>query len=220
MSGRQRDIFPIPTFDNISYDRHAVSHCTRKRLSRKNKVLAWANEGITVLNRVGSDHPWSASNKPSGASILAAQNILNAYKSMPPPPADFCSEGALTELLNTSGFYTSCRTDIQSYAKDLVSWPSAGAKAVELQHHLDGANRELLLDWRTAMLRTPQDFTQYIANSNPLKPYIDPELAGSPLSYSGFLERLHEAGMLRFRLARERSGALGLFFYQKERWCS
>ena len=55
MSGRQRDIFPIPTFDNISYDRHAVSHCTRKRLSRKNKVLAWANEGITVLNRVGSD---------------------------------------------------------------------------------------------------------------------------------------------------------------------
>ena len=216
MSVRQRDIFPIPTFDNISYDRHAVSHCTRKRLSRKNKVLAWANEGITVLNRVGSDLPLSASNKPSGASILAAQNILNAYKSMPPPPADFCSEGALTELLNTSGFYTSCRTDIQSYAKDLVSWPSAGAKAVELQHHLDGANRELLLDWRTAMLRTPQDFTQYIANSTPLKPYIDPELAGSPLSYSGFLERLHEAGMLRFRLAQEKSGALGLFFIKKK----
>ena len=183
MIPRQRDLFPIPTFDCVSFDRRSVSHCTRKRLSKKNKVISWANEGITVLNRVGSDHPSVACDRPSGASILAAQNILNAYKSMPPPPSGFCSEGALTELLNTSGFYTSCRTDIQSYAKDLVSWPSAGAKAVELQHHLDAANRELLLDWRTAMLRTPQDYSHYIANSKPLKPYIDPELADSPSSY-------------------------------------
>ena len=216
MSLRQRDIFPIPAFGKLDFDRQSVSHCTRKRLTRKNKILSWADEGIAVLNRVGCDHPAPLISKPSAASVLAAENIFHAYKSMPPPPSGFCAEGALSELLNSSGFYTSSRTDIQSYAKDLVSWPARGAKAVELQHHLDRANSELLLDWRTAMLRSPQDYTQYIANSKPLKPYIDPELADHPSTFSEFLTRLHDAGMLRFRLAKERSGALGLFFIKKK----
>ena len=55
MSMRQRDVFPIPLIPKHSFVYREVSHSIRKRLNRKNKVVEWANEGIDILNLVGTD---------------------------------------------------------------------------------------------------------------------------------------------------------------------
>ena len=132
MAVRQRDVLPIHAFDYHNFDRRSVSHCVRKSLTRKNKCLSWANEGVSVVNRIGADYPVPVSSNPGNASILAAQNIFHAYRQMPPPPTSLTSEGALTELLTSSGYYTCDRTDIRPYSKESISWPAQGSQAVEL----------------------------------------------------------------------------------------
>ena len=216
MAHRQRDVLPIRQLDGYSFDRSSVSHSIRKRLCLKNQKVSWANEGISVINRIGADFPVaSLHSEPGAASLLAAQNIWSAYKQMPPPQ---CSspEGALTELLTSSGYYSSIRTDVRPYSKESISWPAQGSRAVELENHLGVADRQILIDWESTMLRGQDDYHSYISQQKSFKPYFDPELADNHSTYGDFLTRLHAAGMLRFRASHETCGALGIFFVRKK----
>jgi len=209
MSMRQRDVFPIPMIPTHNFVYKDVSHSTRKRLNRKNKIVEWANEGLDVLNVVGTDELHSSPTQPSLASSMAREQIHAAYAALPPPPEGLSREGALSELLASGGFYSENRTDIQPHAKDRVSWPASGSKAVSLLNGVCPADRKLLHNWGSYMLRSNDDYHHHIAKNPKIKPYVDPQLSGNPSIYADFLTRLHDAGMLRFRKAQESSGALG-----------
>ena len=117
---------------------------------------------------------------------------------MPPPPALSSPEGALTELLTSSGYYSSIRTDVRPYSKESISWPAQGSRAVELENHLGVADRQILIDWESTMLRGQDVFHFYILQQKSLKLDFDPELADNHSTYGDFLTRLHAAGMFRF----------------------
>ena len=166
---RQRDVFPIPTKPRHNFVYKEVSHSIRKRLTRKNRVVEWANEGIDVLNEVGTDGTPSVPTTPSLTSVLASEHIHAAYADLPPPPVGLSREGALSELLASGGFYSENRTDIQPYAKDRVSWPACGSKAVSLLDGVGSADRKLLLDWKLKPKRVGTPYPDYPSNTQAAK---------------------------------------------------
>ena len=213
---RQRDVLPLPKFDLFHFDRKLVSQSVTRRLRKKNRILAWANEGIDVLNHLGrgeSHRPHFVRGNLS--SRLASQHILDAYSSIPPPPEDFCPEGALRELLGSAGLYGEASSDVLPYAKELVSWLSCGSHPVDLQAGLPEADRKLLHTWDTSMLRTGSEYQQHIKQNPPLRPYVDPAL-NNPRAYADFLLTLRKAGMLKWRRAPNRKPDLGIFFVGKK----
>ena len=188
---RQRDILPLPSFDLNLFDRNLVSRSISRRLSRKNRTVEWANDGIHTLHRLGcgiSKRPLDAG--PPGAGTRAAvAHIHHAYASLGKPPDSITFEGALSELLSGAGYYNDSRVDIAPYDKDRVSWPDKGAIPVPLAAHLDKADCENLANWESFMLRDKQDFRQHISNSKTCKPYCDPSLFASRKTYADFLLR-------------------------------
>ena len=82
---------------------------------------------------------------------------------MPPPPAFSSPERALTELLTSSGYYSSIRTDVRPYSKESISWPAQGSRAVGLVDHLGVADRQILIDWESTMLRGQDDYHSYMS---------------------------------------------------------
>ena len=70
MAHRQRDVLPIRQLDGYSFDRSSVSHSIRKRLCFKNQKVSWANEGISVINRIGADFPVASPHSEPGAASL------------------------------------------------------------------------------------------------------------------------------------------------------
>ena len=218
-SARQRDVLPMPPFELHSFDRNCLSRCSIRRLTRKNKILSWANEGIGVLNQLGCGQgtqvPLPSSHLSQG-TFRAREHVAKAYGSLERPPDSLSSEGALSALLANAGFYSDCRNDILPYAQDKVSWPARGSKPVSLVDGLAPADRKLLHNWDSYMLRDSDDYHTHISTHHVYKPYCDPELMRDPTSYGKFLQRLHDAGMLRWRVATEKQGALGIFFVKKK----
>ena len=75
---------------------------------------------------------------------------------------------------------------------------------------LPEADRDMLSDWKVNMLRDAADSHNHLSNSQVHNPYIDPGLMSSHDTYASFLNRLHDAGMVRLRRASvdKRSGNL------------
>jgi hypothetical protein len=107
--------------------KHKQSRSVSKRL--KSHALNWANSGITALNELSGFEisPGSNSYPPQVADVHAY--IRDTYLQLPPPAACGVSrEGALSELLQSSGAYSDERSDLAPYDKSLVSWPQMGFK--------------------------------------------------------------------------------------------
>ena len=214
---RQRDILPLPNYDKHIFDSN-ISTNIKRRLRRKNKSLDWANECVDVLNRVGSDGAQVSSGfvPQNSASAQASQHILETFCEMPGPPPDTSPEGALTELLESAGFYSHSRADVLPYEKEHVSWPDCGSRPVEIVGGLLPTDRSNLINWETELLRDSKDYKSHIANSKVVRPYVDPLLANDPKLYGDFLLRLNLAGMLKWRVSNGERSSLGFFFVRKK----
>ena len=70
---RHRDILPMPFTARHNFEHKQGSQSIRKRLSRKNRVIDWADEGIQVLNSLGAAPKVSASTTFSSSFFVAAQ---------------------------------------------------------------------------------------------------------------------------------------------------
>ena len=215
---RQRDLFPLPLLDAPHGVSRAVCRSTARRIQRKAKWRTWANDGILTLNSLcgrGSGGP-----RASGFSTVAIEvsnKIGDAYASLGPPPSDLPSpEGALSELLGADSFYSGERLGVAPYAKDLVSWPAPGSQPMCLRDGLALADRDRLDHWKDHMQRRPADAAHILAESGLHRAHNDQELFRSPACYGDFLCRLDAAGMLRWRIAGDESGVLGVFFVRKK----
>jgi hypothetical protein len=216
---RQRDVFPLRSFDKITFDRSLLSRCVIRSLTAKNKTLDWANLGVASLNELSGVDNLDVSSSDAGprGAQLAQDNILKNYVSMGKPASDLSPEGALHELLGKSSFYDASRTDIQPYSKERCSWPDCGSSPIRLIDHIHPADRSQLSNWQVCMLRSNTDYLKFKQLSSVSKPYIDPTLMSTQHNYSGFLKRLDSAGMIRWTVSKAPGHALGIFFIRKKR---
>ena len=182
----------------------------------------WANRCIDSLNSLsGADAQASVPREAQNqSSRLALDHVLRAFNDMGRPPADLSPEGALQELLGGQAWYDQVRADLAPYAKDRVSWPPVGTRPVSLVHHLPSADSHRLSHWESHLLKAdaPTSHPHNPKQQNTItKPYNDPILTHDRKSYGGFIQRLAERGMIRFRLPSfgERP-KLGIFFVKKK----
>ena len=194
---RQREILPLQPFESFVFERRSISRCYARSLTRKNKTLAWASAGTGSLNKIGGDGspaPHPSTKLCAGASV-AQSHTLGRYSEMGRPPEPLEPEGALHELLAKSSYYDSVLTDIQPYSKQLVSWPDAGSVPTSLVDNVHPADRNMLMDWKSLVLRDTTDYLEHLRTSQIFEPYIDPTLMSSPGVYASFLTRLRSADM-------------------------
>jgi len=215
---RQRDLFPLPYFEEKSFDSsRSLSRVVKRRLLRRQHTVEWINDGVHCLNRLAGVPSAAPPGSIPAASKVALDNIAQQYLRLGPPPADGSKpEGALHELLGASSVYHSERQDLRSYARDLVSWPTTGNRPMCVGDGLAAADKEWLHDWQVHLLRDKQAFEQDAAAFGAHRIYCDPLLFRSPKKYASFLSELKSRGMLRWRKAKGEAGKLGVFFVAKK----
>jgi hypothetical protein len=215
---RVRDVLPLPSFVPFSFDRHRLSRSSIRNLTRKNKILDWANAGVKSLNHLGEKGPAEPApgSKLSAGTRFAQSHILQCYQDVGSPPCTFSPEGALHELLSKSSYYSDVRDDIIPYSKETVSWPERGSRPVSLGSILPEADCDMLSNWKVNMLRDAADYHNHISKSQTHKPYIDPGLMSPHDTYASFSSRLHDVGMVRWRCSSGDKSALGIFFVNKK----
>jgi hypothetical protein len=101
---RVRDVLPLPSFVPFSFDRHRLSRSSIRNLTRKNKILDWANAGVKCLGHLGEKGPAEPApgTKLSAGTLFAQSHILQCYQDVGSPPCTLSLEGALHELLSKS----------------------------------------------------------------------------------------------------------------------
>ena len=206
---RQGDLFPLPYLDepNFASDKH-VSRSVRRRHLRRYHWTHWANDGIHSVNVLSGRGAHAAKGSPCpAASEQVALDIGNTYRGLGPPPADLLPPGgALRGLLNKAGYYNADRPDLGSYVKDNVSWPAVGSTPMQLVAGLAEADRARLNDWERLMLRDPAKAAEIRHRAGLRRPHCDKDLFKNPRVYGDFLNRLADAGMVRFEPAGRREG--------------
>ena len=100
MGPRQRDLFPLPSFDKHILDTQPVSRSIRRRIQKKNNNIDWANEGVRTLNHLSGVQSTDSDScvAPNASSAESSQHLFDAYADMPPPDSELSPEGALSEL--------------------------------------------------------------------------------------------------------------------------
>jgi len=170
------------------------------------------------------------------ASAAALEEVRGAFQDLGSPTDPLLTpDGALREFLHSTSVYSQDRFDVKPYSRDVVSWPPVGSKAVSLADGLPEADRSLLADWKTHMLRSTLDNNTLMSDlklshnlhSNTSahedtsskkvkKAYCDPALFRNTSVYADFLRRLDAGGMLHWVPAHSRRGVLGVFFVAKK----
>ena len=125
------------------------------------------------------------------------QNIQKKYLDVPAPPNDIFPEEALRALLGSSKVYVSDRPDLMSYDKSKVAWPPVGSAPVNVVDVSRAADSEMLNDWQRHLLLGPDERRDDLADE-PVKPYCDPVLMRSALSYGEFISELARRGLVGF----------------------
>ena len=173
---RQRDILPLPALDVHFLSRSTcLSRNSRRRIIRRNHKLSWANDAIHTLNVLGGHSPSAADDhsRISVASAAALEEVRGAFQDLRSPTDPLLTpDGALREFLHSTSVYSQDRFDVKPYSRDLVSWPPVGSKAVSLADGLPEADRSLLADWKTHMLRSTLDSNTLMSDHNMVYDHI------------------------------------------------
>jgi hypothetical protein len=215
-SERQRDVFPLPSFDSGPLlGGGGFSRSSARRAASKAGWTSWANDGIEALNQLSGFRSFSAG-ITSEVQSQVLDNIRDAYRpfsksSGEPPP----SSGALRELCGASPSYDHNRGDVKSYAEAKVAWPAVNSSPVPLGKCLRSADSEWLQDWQR-MLRDPAE-AQELRDTLALKRhYTDPILRHNRSEYGKFVRQMHSRRMIRFKVSDGKAGRLGIFFVGKK----
>ncbi|CAK0810182.1 unnamed protein product, partial [Prorocentrum cordatum] len=187
------------------------------RLRRSDVLLQWADQGIDALNCLYGH----AGAPPSAPANLGQQTSLNfledCYLGMGAMPSEpgFCEE-ALRELLSGSTVYAEDGGARVPCSKELVSWPEVGSSPVDLVGCLTQDDADWARDWPHNLLKTPDEALLGARQACPRGPFVDPRLARDPVLHGDFVRRLHQCGMLRFKVASTAKHMIGVFFARKK----
>ena len=198
---RQRDIFPLPSFDSGPLlGGGGFSRSSARRAASKAGWTSWANDGIEALNQLSGYKTFSAG-ITSEVQSLVLDNIRDAYRpfsksSGEPPP----SSGALKELCGTSPSYDHNRGDVKSYAEAKVAWPAVNSLPVPIGTCLRPADSEWLQDWQR-MLRDPAEAKELRDTLALKRHYTDPILRNNHTEYGKFVRQMRSRHMIRFKIS-------------------
>ena len=167
------DIFPVPYLPAVDASPcSGPSRTTRRRREHKAHVTSWIHDAISTRTVLGGRGGPVGGGGVAGAGIrTAVDQVVDTFHKHGAPLTDMCSDGALRELLGTSGFNSHDRADVKSYNKDLVSWPPTGTRPAGLLGCFREADREALHDWQRPMLRDPVDFAALVAETGGVRPH-------------------------------------------------
>ena len=122
---------------------------------------------------------------------------------------------ALWELCGSaSRYFPTEQFLVAPYTEDLVSWPPEGTVASPIEGLLSGADRTMVCEWETSILRDESERRSHFTLASRVQPYLEPSLVKRPEVYSDFLRRLEAAGMLTWRVGGP--SLLGTFFVRKK----
>eukprot|EP00438_Fugacium_kawagutii_P030809 Skav229499 [mRNA] locus=scaffold2455:119515:131643:- [translate_table: standard] len=200
---RQRNIFPLPEIpEGAQSDPHSDGW---ERL---------ANGGIKALNELsGCINSVPSKNKPTRAQRRVLSHIASAYQEATCAVDIDPGESCLAELCASSKIYQTDRSDVVSYARDLVSWPEVETFPVALQGCLPQADGEWLATWQQQRLKLP---SEVVRDPQLKQPHTDPILKHNPNEYIGFLRELVNRNMIKFKRDSGEKAELGVFFVKKK----
>ena len=127
-SSRTRDVFPLPCVNSPILEKQSQSsRVIRQRSLRKFRTVNWLNDGIAVLNDLAGRGRFSQG-VPNFAQRLALDQLLRRTSASDVrrrvPPAGFCPEESLKEILHSSHAYGDSCT-VAPYLGGLGVLPSA-----------------------------------------------------------------------------------------------
>ena len=134
-----RELLPAPLpFPGEQVSRTSLARSTRRRLERRMRWQAWANDAVTSLNDVGGFGSYDAVSGGSGAQRQCLSVLCEAFRRLPPPPADLDAAGALRALCGSAPGYVVEELPRVQYRRELVSLPPVGMQFSSLETLLDG----------------------------------------------------------------------------------
>ena len=211
---RQRDIFPLPmpaVLPSADAAAAARSRSTRKHM-RKHHISSLSHEAVCCLNDLVGLPAGNVSAHLKDKQSACLGHIHSLCKEFGAPPDELSPSGALTELCKDSPSYVGSSTCVP-FNEDLVSWPPQGSKAVDATSVLGSEARDMLIGWKSRLLRSPSDAAAQLVASGISRPYIDPALRNRS-EYSKFLLWLASCDMVAWKINLPQK--IGVFFVKKK----
>ena len=174
-----------------------------------------SNETISALNSAAG-YAEGARLRPSAAQRAVLERIVEAHMLLGPPPAGLTREASFREMLAPASPYAAATVPAKlgSYVRELVSRPAAGTHAVPLEDLLSGTALDHYTHFTSRHVLKGAAAAPLFEKQAVLKPYWDPILGQGGKAYEGFVEDLHESGMLAF--TSQPSCAASVFFVKKK----
>lgn len=198
---RWRELFPLPLCEDV--ERQAgLSVSARRRRAHVRSTVEQTNSVIRSLNEMyAPSHKgeFSFFSSPSSAQKACQREIFKEVSRHKRPPSCMSMREAVQELLQTDLAYSGeVATTVRSYDKDLLSIPSSGNQAVDLNSVLDEVGRDTIGDPQRCMLLSEDEWGMEIEKNDPITTYMDPALRDDLALYCSFIQDLHSCGMLEF----------------------
>lgn len=198
---RWRELFPLPLCEDV--ERQAgLSVSARRRRAHVRSTVEQTNSVIRSLNEMyAPSHKgeFSFFSSPSSAQKACQHEIFKEVSRHKRPPSCMPMREAVQELLQTDLAYSGeVATTVRSYDKDLLSIPSSGNQAVDLNSVLDEVGRDTIGDPQRCMLLSEDEWGMEIEKNDPITTYMDPALRDDLALYCSFIQDLHSCGMLEF----------------------
>ena len=200
---RQRNIFPLPQFSSDGQSG-----------SLGIDWVSMVNRGINALNVLsGCANSQFSQQKPTRVQCRALKHISDSFK-------DVCSvvetdpgRSCLEDLCSSSRLYQADRSDVVSYARELVSWPKVETRPIPICECLPCTDLERLATWRQHTLKPPESLE---VEGCVKRPYTDPIPKHKYSEYVGFIQELQRRHMVGFKTDIDDAGELGIFFVRKK----
>ena len=131
------------------------------------------------------------------------------------PPSDLSGPEALEALRVSSGYMeTPTMCPLGSFDPAAVSLPSEGMSPVPLEMLWGSGGRSVVEDFTFQRMLCPEAVKSKLEESGVERVYQDPAFH-NPKTYAGFVQRLHELGLVEYSLEKSRE-EVGLFFVKKK----
>ena len=209
-----RDLFPLKLLPALEGARAKLSRGVAQKVGKQVSIREEVNSTIDSLN-------WLAGTGSVGTGPLSAvqaaavEHIEFVVRNASPHAAMQTTEEACHALLGTGLPYGGDdAAHLAQYDPTLLSVPQVGAKPVKLAEHLPEPARKFLVHFEEHLLVSDEEWGHITEAGGHQKIFTDPKLKHSPSRYFDFIERLFQAGLLRF--SQQVRGRIGAFFVKKK----
>lgn len=222
-SHRNRDLFPLPCFEEVGEIKGSVCHAVRRRIQSRSFVTQRTNLAISSLNSLfygGGEHykHWSTGSLAElpinqRESLVSIQQCVKAFGA---PPPEACRSGALQALRTVSDGYSDPDPGVGAVCDmvlDQLSLPSGKVAGVDLASSLDEPLRSMVCNFEDWMMVDGDTWASVQDEAHAVCTYNDPMLLRDR-QYIQFLKHLHKCGILG--LAAGCRGRVGAFTVTKK----